>query len=268
MQRAARKVAQENERLRSLLARHGILKEEVDIFLRSCEQTDGSAEPEIPTSSVRSPIIPNPYPIHAGPRSLSIQPLSQAYSRGYSPRPSPLSSRPPVQISRLPIQAGSETSDCSSAMQCGPTTNTSTDVQAENTIIARPVEAYNASPSEMDSSPPPRSQEGMPVSTFPKRTPAVTKSQGCCPPQRPITVEDLDCPSTEDCFCPPSIIAPPPVDRSVVGPNEMSCETAATIIAQMRGDGDEAAARASLGCAPGQACGIKNAFLMQVLDDR
>ena len=52
MQRAARKVVQENERLRTLLARHGVLKDEVDSFLRMCEQTEASsARPEVtPTS--------------------------------------------------------------------------------------------------------------------------------------------------------------------------------------------------------------------------
>jgi DNA polymerase II large subunit len=37
MQRAARKVAQENMRLRSLLARHGVSQEEVEIYLRLSE---------------------------------------------------------------------------------------------------------------------------------------------------------------------------------------------------------------------------------------
>ncbi|KAG9203464.1 hypothetical protein G6514_002831 [Epicoccum nigrum] len=69
MQRAARKVVQENERLRALLARHGVLRDEVDSFLRVCEQTEApsSAEPEaMPSLMSRSSSVPNnPYPTPA-----------------------------------------------------------------------------------------------------------------------------------------------------------------------------------------------------------
>jgi hypothetical protein len=278
MQRAARKVAQENDRLRTLLARHGILKEEIDSFLRSCEQTDGSAEPETPISSLRSPSVSNPYPIHAGPRSLSIQPLGQAYPRvDCSPRPSPISVRPSVPIARQPIQTVSTTSQCGPAIKCGPMSRSAAEIQVEATIMARPVEArrkgeaHYASPSETDSSPPPRTQEEMPAFSCPERMPANTQNLGCCPPPRPqpeVAMEDPDCPSTADCFCPPTTTAPSVFSRPAIGTDEISCETAATIIAQMRGDGDEAAARASIGCLPQQKCSIKNAFLMQVLDER
>ncbi|KAF1925266.1 uncharacterized protein M421DRAFT_263671 [Didymella exigua CBS 183.55] len=277
MQRAARKVAQENERLRSLLTRHGILRDEIDSFLRSCEQTEGPSEPETPTSSVKSPSISNPYPVHAGPRSLSIQPSSHAYSQDFSPRPSPILPRPPVQVARRPISASSTTAKCGSETHFGSTTKTPTELEVEATIMARSVEAckrveaYYASPSETDSSPPSRPQEGLSAFTFPERTLAITQSQGCCPPPRPppeVTMEDPDCPSTTDCFCPPITTAPSSTARPFISTDEISCETAATIIAQMRGDGDEAAARASIGCAPQQVCSIKNAFLMQVLDER
>ncbi|KAG9201749.1 hypothetical protein G6514_005365 [Epicoccum nigrum] len=43
MQHAARKVAQENERLRTLLARQKVLKAKVDAFRRMCEQTGNSS---------------------------------------------------------------------------------------------------------------------------------------------------------------------------------------------------------------------------------
>jgi hypothetical protein len=62
--------------------------------------------------------------------------------------------------------------------------------------------------------------------------------------------------------------APPTTSGSSNGNDEISCETAAKIISQMRGDGDDAAARASLGCNPGQVCSIKNSFLMQIMDER
>lgn len=277
MQRAARKVAQENERLRTLLARHGILNEEINAFLRSSEQAEGSATPETSTSSVRSLNVTNPYPVHAGPRSLSIQPLNQAYSRDYSPRPSPMSSRPPVQIARQPDSASAATTTRWPVTQGGPINKTSTEMQTEATVMVMPVkdggkfEAYYASPSETGSSPPSLPREVIPAFTFLERTPTITQSQGYRPPPKPqqeIIMEDQDCPSTADCFCPPTATAPSATNGPVIRTDEMSCETAATIIAQMRGDGDEAAARVSLGCAPQQICSIKNAFLMQVLDER
>ena len=293
MQRAARKVAQENERLRTLLARHGISKDEVDSFLRSCEQTEGSAEPETPTLIARNPSISNPYPSNPGPRSLHIQPLSQAYPKEYSPRPSPIQiPRQPlpifkqsVEISKQSTQGGCSTINCGPATQCGPATRSSTETHVEATIMARPVEAcrqaesYYASPSETDSSPPPRPQEAfsgtpqeaLPAFTYLERAPPIIQSQGCCPPpkpQREVVMEDPDCPSTADCFCPPTTMAPPTTGRLSIGNDEISCETAATIISQMRGDGDDAAARASLGCNPGQVCSIKNSFLMQIMDER
>lgn len=271
MQRAARKVAQENERLRILLARQGILKEEIDSFLRSCEQMEDSAEPEAPMSGVRTSRVLNPYPKHAGPRSLGIQPSSQAYSRDYSPRASPISRPPPVQIARQPVVASPTTSHFRPEIRCGPTSKTLMEIEVEAATMARPVEACRKVEAYYNSSPSSRPQEGMPAFTFPECTPSITQSQGCCPPPRPppeAVMEDLDCPSTTDCFCPPTTTIPSITARPAMSSDEISCETAATIIAQMRGDGDESAARASIGCAPQQVCTIKNAFLMQVLDER
>ncbi|XPS77457.1 hypothetical protein M3J09_009483 [Ascochyta lentis] len=272
MQRAARKVAQENERLRTLLARHGILKDEVEAFLRSYERTESSAEPETPISIAKSPNVLSPYIINPGPRTLHTQPLSQAHPKEYSPRPSPLSiPRQPVQIAKKPAQA------ICSLTRCGPPTKTTTEAPAEAAVISRPVEAckqaesYYASPSETDSSPPARPQEPYPAFAYPEHQPP-KQNQGCCPPaksQTEVIMEDPDCPNTADCFCPPPATATATAaSRPSIGSDEISCETAATIIAQMRGDGDDAAARASLGCNAGEVCSIKNSFLMQIMDER
>ena len=226
-------------------------------------------------SAGRGPSVPVSYTTNPGPRSLHIQPLSQTYPGESSPRPSPIS-RQSVQILRQPTQPSCSTTKCGPATQRGPTTRTPADVQAKAITMSRPVEAcrqaesYYASPSETDSSPP-RAQETLPAFMYPERAPAITQSQGCCPPPKPqpeVTMEDPDCPSTADCFCPPTATAPLPIGRPTIGSDEISCETAATIIAQMRGDGDDTAARASIGCGVGQVCSIKNSFLMQVLDER
>lgn len=63
---------------------------------------------------------------------------------------------------------------------------------------------------------------------------------------------------------------PPPNPPLVVSekscPAETSCIDAATIIAQMRGDGDAEYARSMLGCEGTTDCRVKNTMLFQVFD--
>lgn len=72
------------------------------------------------------------------------------------------------------------------------------------------------------------------------------------------------CPSTDSCFCPPMPAARDVTPRSGL---EISCEAAATIIAEMRGDGDREAVCASLGCGPGEVCTVKNATVLQIMNE-
>ncbi|KAH6866465.1 hypothetical protein BKA58DRAFT_363821 [Alternaria rosae] len=48
----------------------------------------------------------------------------------------------------------------------------------------------------------------------------------------------------------------------------ISCETAATIISEMRGDGDRHRIRASLGCQGDQECSVKNTLVLELMDER
>ncbi|KAJ4989906.1 hypothetical protein SVAN01_04553 [Stagonosporopsis vannaccii] len=277
MQRAARRVAQENERLRILLARQGVLKDEVDAFLRTYETTESFSEPKVGLSSMTYTSAATPYLNTTGPRSLHTTSPSPAYQQEYGHGP-PLAqgSRQPLKIQRQSSHQTDQRGNCGPKTTCGPTTRTPTTAQAEAAIMSRTVEAcrqaesYYASPSETDSSPP-RPQEDRPAFAYADTTPSMTQRQDCCPssePQPEVAMEDPDCPSTADCFCPPTAAIPPPKRGQRVGSDEISCETAASIIAQMRGDGDDAAARVSIGCGPGQSCTIKNSFLMQILDER
>lgn len=291
MQRAARRVAQENERLRTLLARHGILKGEVDSFLRSCERTEVSTEPETPLLLSRSSTASaaDPHSVHLGPRSLHIHPLRQAHPKENIPYPSPIS-RQPVHIPRQSHQLHVSTTNSNPVHQhdattqlrptpCGVMEKPVDTPQVKATGTSNPGEAfrqpesYYASPTETQSPSPPRRQEGVPSRTNSSHVPtAVSQRQGgCCPPSnlpKEVVMEDLECPSTEDCFCPSIATVSPPTKTQRPGSDEISCEAAATIIAQMRGDGDNTTARIALGCGPGQECSIKNSFLMQVLDER
>lgn len=79
------------------------------------------------------------------------------------------------------------------------------------------------------------------------------------------TREAPECPNTSDCFCPPtSTIKISPPNSGL----EISCETAASIIIEMRGDGDIEAVRASLGCKGREDCTVRNSTVLQIMDER
>lgn len=86
------------------------------------------------------------------------------------------------------------------------------------------------------------------------------EAQSTCTPDEP------GCPTTSECFCPPT--ATPKV-RSLGTGLEISCETAATIIVEMRGDGnvDIESIRASLGCKGREECSVKNSKVLQIMDE-
>ncbi|KAF2823656.1 MFS general substrate transporter [Ophiobolus disseminans] len=76
--------------------------------------------------------------------------------------------------------------------------------------------------------------------------------------------EEPECPNTADCFCPPITTTDFRPSRHDL---EISCEAAATIIVEMRGDGDIDSARAALGCIGGEVCNIKNSTVLQIMDE-
>jgi hypothetical protein len=80
-----------------------------------------------------------------------------------------------------------------------------------------------------------------------------------------VEQEDADCSNTSSCFCAPSAtIQERPLDAGLL----ISCETAATIIAEMRGDGDKHRIRASLGCRDQEDCNVKNSIVLELMDER
>lgn len=73
-----------------------------------------------------------------------------------------------------------------------------------------------------------------------------------------------ECANSLECFCPPPLV----INQDVTNPGlEISCEAAATIIVEMRGDQDRESIRASLGCRGRETCTIKNSIVMQILDE-
>ncbi|OAG19571.1 hypothetical protein CC77DRAFT_937328, partial [Alternaria alternata] len=59
-------------------------------------------------------------------------------------------------------------------------------------------------------------------------------------------------------------MASPSLDSGLL----ISCETAASIIAEMRGDGDRQRIRASLGCHGDKECSVKNTLVLELMDER
>jgi hypothetical protein len=228
MQRAARKVAQENMRLRSLLSRHGVSQEEVEVYLRVSEtEAPGDA-------SVDAIIFPTRY--HNG---LGV------------PSPSPVSIAP-----RNP----------SDHQRTGPNTvnisnNTNNVHRSENQSTNFAQVAQYPTPSTTTVVP----QLHMPPSLPPQSVVSYDASQSGCN-FTPAPSEEIECPTTSECFCPPTTT---PEVRSLDNGLEISCETAATIIVEMRGDGnvDIESVRASLGCKGREKCSVKNSRVLQIMDE-
>jgi hypothetical protein len=268
MQRAARKVVQENERLRALLAQHGVLQEEINAYLRSFDQPATPDEAEVTVVRLRSVNSSSEYP--PGPQtpnrmyydsgragSVQAHTVKQSFQTSHSRSIQPLRSQPGIQKM---ISAEVVTTSCSNAdARANPNPYTIT-----NTYSNTSPNTYNNTNSCASTNkcakplPPPR------PTCLPQPQPQPQTWEPDKPPYIQPATEDAECPNTADCFCPPPSAPARQENRSGL---EISCEAAATIIAQMRGDGDRVAAKASLGCRSDEECTIRNSTLMQILDD-
>jgi hypothetical protein len=220
MQRAARKVAQENLRLRSLLAHHGISREAVDFYLRSFDTTQMSSD----TSA--------------------------------TPARKPLSYQN-VALETVPVH-GLGAAEFSS-----------------HTGIAdqHHVSSHNFGPQHLEEN---QTQDGMNTTHQVTGVEHVDKpSLHEKPPSSRVInnqhdfednlrSDDPGCLSTSECFCPPTITT---TTRPPTSGLEISCETAANIIIEMRGNGDVESVRQSLGCAGRKECSVRNSTVMQVMDE-
>lgn len=217
MQHAARYVALENTRLRTLLARHGVQQAEVDAYLRSCDESEGSQGISI---SIDTLTTPRPSQ-HASSASTSqcVANAAQA-TTGLPPANRTLEASGNSQLRTSKHQSQSPAADAP---------------------VNRPSEfRHTAAIQAADQTS--RSQE--------TRTSHASEAP--------------DCPNTSDCFCPPTIT---PSSQAADNSLEISCETAASIIIEMRGEGDVDSIRASLGCAGRQSCTVRNSTVLQIMDE-
>lgn len=220
MQRAARKVAVENGRLRDLLGQLGVSRAEIETYLQNCDMKEKDA------CGVRTV-----------DRVGTVEVVGESLVCNVAQHSSP-AEHGQIHLQQLPTldpRLGQHQDKDSSIHPPKPTDTT-------DLYATLHVDSY------MNTHP----NTPMPLESC-KSTPTID------------ILEEADCPNTADCFCPPTLPAPKQPLSSAL---EISCETAATIIAQMRGDGDQDAARASLGCSRGEKCNVKSSTIMQIMDER
>jgi hypothetical protein len=279
MQRAARKVADENARLRSLLANRGVAHEEVEAYLRSFDATNAPNHSAanlyaLPASS-RPPIV-------ATPGGSLVRYTALPVCQARAPTPAQLRVQAPAQAAFYQPK------------HSPPQPSPSPYAESQNTRHSV-VSAIQHAESDAE-------KENLPTVSSPaisheQNSPRDSKQPSCCRSIEPPTVscsqepdnamldhiapsspdgretdgretdgrETADCPSTASCFCPPSS-APP--EKSLDSGLLISCETAASIIAEMRGDGDRQRIRASLGCHGDKECSVKNTLVLELMDER
>jgi hypothetical protein len=226
VQRAARKVAQENVGLRSLLARKGVSQVEIDDYLNSFRE-----------AAVSNSVATD---------STVVQTSCRPGACGPSSKPEPVASQPRCQIQLPKLQ---------------PLQQPSLPQLAARPTVP-PIARESRSPEVPHD---PRIEINVPSPPVSADDNFVEKRQINDSSQRMPVPTEPHCPSTADCFC------PPPIPKSYRPPSpglEISCEAAATIIVEMRGDGDIESARASLGCFGREECNVKNSTVLQIMDER
>ena len=253
MQRAARKVAEENSRLRNLLASRGVARDEVDAYLRSFD--DGMVAP---------PIHPgHALPVQRRPEQAELRNGAVQHDMGLRMQPAtrplaPIYAQPTAPTPIQPVAPSSTPPPAQPDMNFQRTNSS-----IVGTLQRRPCGVQEDAATNMDPAHEPR----MPVASKDSSCcrPADSNAQEHNIPTFSMAEDDADCPSTANCFCPPTS-APKerPLDTGLL----ISCETAATIIAEMRGDGDRNRIRASLGCHGDTDCNVKNTLVLELMDER
>lgn len=219
MQRAARRVAQENAGLRSLLARHGVVEGEVNEYLRSYCNFPGLKDRHVDAAMIPTPPQHSPAGDVSNHCIPTVQPCCQSRAdqghileKNIVPPPALESMTPSgePQLERFDPYRGSH-------------------IQNDENYSMHQSHAQVAHATDDHTQ-----------------------------------LEEPDCPNTADCFCPPTASSnyqPPSRDL------EISCEAAASIIVEMRGDGDIDSARARLGCHGREECNVKNSTVLQIIDE-
>jgi hypothetical protein len=219
MQRAARKVVQENSRLRNLLKHHGISYDEIDTYLRSFDEDKASNEASLALATTLVSPQRGMFEVISGHGLGVSEPSCQNRSSGNDTCNNIPDRRYLIEHERGDLF----------------------------TTLRRPITSESFSDARIQTETP---------------SPRVIENQYYA--QENNKVVDSECPNTHDCFCPPTTKSRTRLSTSGL---EISCETAATIIIEMRGDGDVESVRKSLGCAGREECNVRNSTVLQILDE-
>lgn len=246
MQQAARRVIQENERLRNLLALHGVLREEVDSYLRSFDESGATNCPQATSMKTTVPCQSSTPDTMPSPASNAVPPTKDSVTE--SPSVDHLSGRDFEH-------------DGQSLVGEPRNVNYSSEQYQGKDLTARywesvPLRGYLPTVSESSSV----------ISQRPgnySETQDIGRLNTCVHEFIASEKSDL-CPNDPDCFCPSAFAVE---DGSFSPGLETSCETAASIIIEMGGDKDRDLVRASLGCSGSDDCNVKNTTVLQVMGD-
>jgi hypothetical protein len=268
MQRAARKVADENARLRSLLSSRGVAHEEVEAYLRSF---DTASAPNHSTANLYALPASRP-PVVAGPRVSSVRYAALPVSQARAITSAQLQVQAPAQATiQQPLYPPRQPSvlaytDFQNASRSFSSTiqHATCDAEKENVATMSSPDASHTPNIILNSKPPSCCRPIEPTAASCSRETDGAMLEHITP-SSPGGREDADCPNTASCFCPPPSV---PQEQSLDSGLLISCETAASIIAEMRGDGDRQRIRASLGCHGDKECSVKNALVLELMDER
>lgn len=262
MQRAARKVAEENMRLRSMLASRGVSQSEIDAYLQSFDA--GSAQGHFQRVNHALPASHQTVSVATAPGLITSAGQLTAQSAAGSSLQSaaqPLaqaSFQPSMQLNQaysgphVGLQRNNQ--PCSQVTQRAPCHVRQETTRARALEPGMPMgsqEAIHSRPATVEEPPCQRTGNN---AVYDNSTATLSELEN-----------DTDCPNTASCFCAP---ASTPKEQSIDTGLLISCETAATIIAEMRGDGDRNRIRASLGCQGDQECNVKNTLVLELMDER
>jgi hypothetical protein len=240
MQQAARTVAQENARLRSLLATLGVSTQQVDAYL--------STYVDVPE-----------------PRDLQADVLRTRCDAGQGQVGGGDSASTSIPLRNADGLYGHTDPYNNQAVRTIATLNSNQQAAEHDT----PPHAIYTPPDSLDPSlHHPATSPAISITTPPSQPHHSAPIPGHHAISDTDTDTDAQCPNTTTCFCAPTTTIPTPALQSQNNSNlEISCDTAATIIAGMRGDGDTESIRASLGCVGSGECQVRNTTVLSIMDE-
>ncbi|PVH68963.1 hypothetical protein DL98DRAFT_541998 [Cadophora sp. DSE1049] len=227
MQHAARKVLHENAMLRNLLAQHNIPQDVIDSHLQSF----GESRAQDVAGTATASEVASPEDEHLVGATFSPLAPTAAFIYAHHIDPSHLEKQ-----RTAPHYASGSYSQNSAGQHESPTEHDA-DFLLSLMRSSSPMAEPNRHAQESDES-----------------------NDEACTPDTP---DHAICPNDDDCFCAPTISH----EQDHASPaTEMSCETAASILTDLRGRTDTYSIRISLGCSDTAECMVKTSTVLQMME--